>query len=916
MLRRNVIRQIIVIELAMLCLFGFGYMGVFNSYIRLENQQISTDIQRVKSALEGELANLNSFNKSWANSNILYYAFNDETPNQHFMQDMLMTYIVGVFNVDRSAVFDKEGKFRKAHQLNLETGTAIKVSKDQTAFSDFQNILNAVNNNHTKSVLGFYVDKESNIRLVSAEPIVRKNQPENIFGNLIASSRFDKKALARLANVVLQEVNIQSLAKFSENKDAEIALQLLSTTKEEFVNIPKKNDTIDSFSYLRDIQGRNSLILSVHSRRDVITQAKENIFAGSLGLLIFFMILAAYIIILLDKKILRRLKILSQDVTELDRKELSGKSLPVLGNDEISSLTKAFNRLLSSLEQSHRDIKHEKDKAETTLASIGEAVIACDLDGKIQYLNKTAEQLTKSENKNNIGQNITSIFSPLSEGGDSDKDSIAKLCVDKKSNVQRGKFNRLVYSESEEIIVESKANPIFDHDGNIKGAVIVFRDISEAKSLQQNLVYQASHDSLTGLCNRAEFERKIDEIIKTTLLEKHQNHLLFIDLDRFKLVNDSCGHLAGDKVLRDISLLMKTIIRQSDTIARIGGDEFGVILHDCPFEKAFGIAEKLRIKVAGFRFFSNEKSFTFGASIGLINIDDHVHDTNAGILSLADKACMAAKNTGRNRVHVFKNTDEHVTEQRNQTLWVNRITEALEHNQFTLFYQKIIPSEQNKNRKIRAEILLRMLDKTGGVIAPGVFLPAAERYGLMQQIDIWVIENFFQWHIDNAETLDNFDSFSINLSGQSLSDEKFLEQLNAYANSPQINAKTISFEITETAAIQNITNTIATFSKLRKKGFSFWLDDFGAGMSSFSYLKHLPIDGLKIDGIFIRNIDNQPFDYSMVRSINELAHLMGVTTTAEFIETERVSALVSGLGVDYLQGYHIHRPEPLSTLIS
>lgn len=915
MLRRNVIRQIIIIELAMLGLFGFGYMGVFNSYIRLENQQISTDIQRVKSALEGELTNLNNFNKSWANSSILYYTFNDETAKQHLMQDILMTYIVGVFNVDQSAVFDKEGKFRKARQLNLETGTAIKVSEDQAVFSDFQNILNATNNNHTKSVLGFYVDKESNIRLVSAEPIARKNQPENIFGSLITSSQFDKKALARLANVVLQEVNIQSLEEFSENKDAEIALQLLSTAKEEFVNIPKTNNTIDSFSYLRDIQGRNSLILSVHSRRDVISQAKENIFAGSLGLLIFFMILAAYIIILLDKKILRRLKILSQDVTELDRQELSGKSLPVLGNDEISNLTKAFNRLLSSLEQSHRDIKHEKDKAETTLASIGEAVIACDLDGKMQYLNKTAEKLTKSENKVNIGKNITSIFSPLNEDGSSDKDSIAKQCVDKKSNVQRGKFNRLVYSDSKEIIVESEANPIFDHDGNINGAVIVFRDISEAKTLQKNLVYQASHDSLTGLCNRAEFERKLDEIIKTTLPETHHNHLLFIDLDRFKLVNDSCGHLAGDKVLCDISALMKTIIRQSDTIARIGGDEFGVILHDCPFEKAFGIAEKLRTKVAEFRFFSNEKSFTFGASIGLINIDDHIHDTNAGILSLADKACMAAKNTGRNRVHIFKSTDEHVTEQRNQALWVNRITEALEHNQFTLFYQKIIPSEQNKNRKIRAEILLRMLDKTGEVIAPGVFIPAAERYGLMQQIDIWVIENFFQWHIENAESLEDFDSFSINLSGQSLSDEKFLKQLNTYASSPQINAKTISFEITETAAIQNITNTIATFSQLRKKGFSFWLDDFGAGMSSFSYLKHLPIDGLKIDGIFIRNIDNQPFDYSMVRSINELAHLMGVTTTAEFIETERVSALVSGLGVDYLQGYHIHRPEPLSTLI-
>ncbi len=912
MLRRKVIRQIIIIELAILCLFSIGYVTVYGSYIRLENEGISTNINRIKSALDRELEKLETFNTSWAKSGILYYSISNEEPGRILLRNMLVNYIVGVFSVDRSAISDKEGMLRIARELVAEGSVETDISSDHSGYQDFQRILKINNDSNTKSTLGFFVDSENSIRLVSAEPITSLISPGASFGTLVSSSRIDTDALAE---VVLQEVNIQTISDFAKSNNGKNILELLNASPNTFVNIPNQSNKIDSFSYLQDIQGKNSLVLSIHSDRNVITQAKEAFLAASLALLALFMFLAAYIVVFLDNKILRRLKNLSGDMTDLSTRNQIGKTLPVVGNDEISNLTLAFNRVLVSLERSHKDMKQEKDKAETTLGSIGEAVIATDVEGNVQYLNKTAEALTNSKSEQCIGKNLKEIFDPRDDDGNSDELNLVEICVGEQATVHRKKYNHLHTTSGKEITIESEANPIFDHDNKINGAVIVFRDVSEAKTLQQNLVYQASHDSLTGLFNRAEFEKKLDEIVQGPAAENHQNHLLFIDLDRFKIVNDSCGHLAGDKVLRELSALMKSLIRQSDIIARIGGDEFGVILHNCPFDKAFDVAEKLRKKVAEFRFFSNEKSFSFGASIGLINLEDHIYDADAGVLSLADKACMAAKNAGRNRVHVFKSTDAHVAEHQNQTLWVNRITDALEHNQFTLYFQKILPAEQNLSGKVKVEVLLRMLDKTGAIVAPGVFLPAAERYGLMQLIDKWVIENFFQWHIENAQALQEFESFSINLSGQSLSDEEFLSYLIDFATSSQVDAKSICFEITETAAIQNITNTLDTFTKMREKGFSFALDDFGSGMSSFNYLKHLPIDSLKIDGIFIRNIDNQPFDYSMVRSINELAHLMSISTTAEFIETERVSALVSGLGVDYLQGYHLHRPEPLSVLV-
>ncbi|CBL44498.1 PAS sensor protein [gamma proteobacterium HdN1] len=439
-------------------------------------------------------------------------------------------------------------------------------------------------------------------------------------------------------------------------------------------------------------------------------------------------------------------------------------------------------------------------------------------------------------------------------------------------------------------------------------------DISSRKKSEEQLQYLAHHDPLTGLVNRREFEVRLQRMLFTAHREKVEHALLYMDLDQFKLVNDSCGHVAGDELLRQITWQLQQQMRSGDTLARLGGDEFGVLLERCDRQNAFKVASKLKSVVQDFRFVWDDKFFVLGVSIGLVSINSGSRSV-ADLLSLADSACYAAKDGGRNRIHEYQPGDKNLLLAQSEMQWVGRINEALDQNLFVLYQQAIVPvvGDPMTGEEIwgHCEVLIRMRDAGGGILPPGAFLPAAERYNLMPAIDRWVIKTLFSFLASHPELTTPNHLYAVNLSGASLGGEEFenyvLEQFSLWNIPPQL----ICFEITETMAVTNLAVTSQFMTKLKAIGCSFSLDDFGSGFSSYGYLKSLPVDYLKIDGLFVVDIVDDKIDFAMVESINRIAQVMGKKTIAEFVENNEIRKRLKRLGVDYAQGYGIAKPQPL-----
>ena len=439
----------------------------------------------------------------------------------------------------------------------------------------------------------------------------------------------------------------------------------------------------------------------------------------------------------------------------------------------------------------------------------------------------------------------------------------------------------------------------------IEGFVV---DITARKKSEEQLNFLARHDPLTGLVNRREFEIRLDRAVKSAHRDHVTHTMLYMDLDQFKLVNDTCGHIAGDELLRQVTLQIQTHMRGGDTLARLGGDEFGVLLENCVGENATKVANKLRTVIQEFRFSWENKIFTLGVSIGLVPIADDTESVKA-VMSLADAACYAAKDAGRNRVHEYVPGDIDLALQQGEMQWASRITQALEEGGLILYKQTIAPIADS-NEGEHMEILVR-LQSDDEIIAPGAFLPAAERYNLMPSVDRWVVNNVFMWLDDDDEQLANLSMCSINLSGLSIGDDEFSVFLAGIFDRYDVPPEKICFEITETIAITNLTKAIEFMNRFRALGCRFSLDDFGSGFSSYGYLKNLPVDYLKIDGCFVKDIVDDKIDYAMVESINRIGHVMGKKTIAEFVENAEILACLKTLGVDYAQGYGIARPVPV-----
>ncbi len=439
----------------------------------------------------------------------------------------------------------------------------------------------------------------------------------------------------------------------------------------------------------------------------------------------------------------------------------------------------------------------------------------------------------------------------------------------------------------------------------IEGFVV---DITARKKSEEQLDFLARHDPLTGLVNRREFEIRLDRAVKSARRDHVIHTMLYMDLDQFKLVNDTCGHIAGDELLRQVTLQIQGHMRGGDTLARLGGDEFGVLLENCEGNNATTVAHKLRSVIQEFRFSWENKIFTLGVSIGLVPIGSDTESIKS-VMSLADAACYAAKDAGRNRVHEYVAGDSELASQQGEMQWASRITRALEDDGLVLYRQEIA-SIDGEDSGDHMEILVRMLGDEG-IVQPGAFLPAAERYNLMPSVDRWVVKNVFRWLSEDVEQMSRLSLCSINLSGLSIGDDDFSIFLAELFDRYEIPADKICFEITETIAVTNLTKAIEFINRFKALGCRFSLDDFGSGFSSYGYLKNLPVDYLKIDGTFVKDIEHDEIDYAMVESINRIGHVMGKKTIAEFVENEGILERLRELGVDYAQGYAIAKPCPV-----
>jgi diguanylate cyclase (GGDEF)-like protein/PAS domain S-box-containing protein len=549
----------------------------------------------------------------------------------------------------------------------------------------------------------------------------------------------------------------------------------------------------------------------------------------------------------------------------------------------------------------------EKESAQITLQSIGDGVITTDGNSVIDYINPVAEQLTGWRLEDAMGRPVEEVFRAFHEETCEPLENPLTVSIRRARSIKSVRPMLLIRRDGNELYVESTAAPIRDGQGQCSGGVLVFHDVSESRELNRRLSYHASHDLLTGLVNRREFESRVERALKSAKARESSYALCYLDIDQFKIINDTCGHSAGDVLLGQVGALLKSKVRWRDTLARLGGDEFGILLESCSLDEALRTAETLREAVRSFRFTWEDRVFRLGASVGVVPITADNEDV-ASILSAADSACAAAKEAGRNRVHSFAENDIELMRRRREMQWAARINAALEEGRFEL-YRMQIQALQKIEPGAHYELLLRMRDESGRMVSPDNFIAAAERYGLTPAIDRWVIENALRWLVSEADERDKLTLCSINLSGQSLGDDKFLPFVIDQFGKTGIDASKICFEITETAAVASFSQANRFIQALRELGCKFALDDFGTGLSSFGYLKHFPVDFLKIDGSFVREILHDPIDREMVRSINEIGHLTGKQTIAEFAENAEIIQMLTSLGVDYAQGYGIAQPQ-------
>ena len=566
---------------------------------------------------------------------------------------------------------------------------------------------------------------------------------------------------------------------------------------------------------------------------------------------------------------------------------------------------------LRALRRALGELFEEKERAETTLQAISDAVISTDAYTRVRYLNRTALRLLHTTPAEATGQPIAQLVQLRDDTTHVPMENLLTQALAEQTTLVGSGNSELYLPDKTAIAVEEYAAPMFNQEGKVFGGVMVLRDVSLTRAYAQQRAWEASHDTLTGLFNRQEFESRVKIAMQESEASDRKHVICYIDLDGFKVVNDSGGHTAGDQMLIRIAQLMRSRVRDSDMLARLGGNEFGILMQDCDLDQGKRMATEMLGLIRGFRLTWEYKVYSVGASIGLTVITAE-HLTAAEAMGEADSACNWAKEQGRNRVHVFLPTDAHLAQRRAQTDWVARIRSAFDDNRFVLYQQAFARLDADASQPEHMEILLRMIGEDGSLIGPGNFLPAAERHNLMPEIDRWVIQEMFGYY---AELLADRDgrpvTCAINLSGASINTEGFFEFVQAQFTQHQLGPGAICFELTENVALNNLQTAVHFIKQCQAIGIAFAIDDFGIGHSSLAYLKSLPVDYLKIDGSFIRNIEHDKTDRAMTETINQIGHILGKKTIAEQAENQATIEILRSLGVDYAQGYGVCRPSPL-----
>jgi diguanylate cyclase (GGDEF)-like protein/PAS domain S-box-containing protein len=570
-------------------------------------------------------------------------------------------------------------------------------------------------------------------------------------------------------------------------------------------------------------------------------------------------------------------------------------------------------RFMTARREAEEALVHQKERLQVTLQSISDAVVTTDAAGLVQYLNPAAQALTGWPLAAACGRRHQDVLCLGAEPGTDTAPDLVGRALEQGITQFHAKL-RCTPQAGAPLLIDLSASPLLRPGGDADGVVLVFRDVTEASRLSREMEFQALHDTLTSLGNRRAFEHLLAQAFAATRDATARHCVCYLDLDNFKVINDTCGHAAGDELLRQVARLFLAHLQPQDLLCRLGGDEFGILLWQQDLQQALQVAERMQQELAAFRFVWRDHVFSVSVSIGAVMLDATTESVGA-LLQAADSACYVAKDGGRNRIHVYAENDPALAQRYGVMEWVSRIEDALQHDRFELFGQPIIrlgAAPGSQRRGLRCEILLRMRTADGRLVSPGEFMPAVERYQLAARVDRWVIKKALAWMAEHQEGVE---LCSINLSGQSVGDAAFLGQVLQAMDQTPVRCDRLCFEITETAAMGDLAAANRFFQALRARGCQFALDDFGSGLSSYAYLRELAVDTLKIDGQFVKNMADDPVSFAMVKSIHEIGCLMGKKTVAEFAESQAIVDLLTGLGVHFAQGYALGRPAPIDELL-
>ncbi len=571
----------------------------------------------------------------------------------------------------------------------------------------------------------------------------------------------------------------------------------------------------------------------------------------------------------------------------------------------------SIGRDISYRKSIEANLGRSKHQAQVTLESIGEGVITTDTQGIIDYMNLAAERLTGVARNHAVGKTLADIVNLVDETDRRDLGDPVARCLMDRRQISMGRRAVMVSADgNDELSIELTASPIKGVGEALAGVVVIMHDVTEMRGLNRQMSYQAAHDPLTGLINRREFERRL-ELSLGSAHKAEVNHILcYLDLDRFKVVNDTCGHAAGDNMLREVATLIRDQVRDSDFVARLGGDEFGLLLFGCPLKKARQIADDVCTAVRDYRFVWQDRIFTIGVSIGLVEVGREA-GTMKEMLSAADSACYIAKQQGRGQVHIYSAKDEVSARQRGEIRWLHMLQTALKEDRFEIHTQPIISVTGKGEHGPAIEILLRMIGDDGQFILPKQFIQAAERYQLMVNVDRWVVQSTLAAVGQGAIRLPENRSCSINLSGQTLGEESFLEFVVDCLDHSQVDPVDICFEITESAVMANLEQARRFVDVLHGMGCQFGLDDFGSGVGSLARLKDLSIDYLKIDGAYTHDLGEETLNRQVVVAVTKMARAVGFRVIAEQVEEQEDFDALRDIGVDFIQGYFVNHPRPL-----